>query len=133
MSEPIEWIYQAGTGCAYCKDGLCQRMNQLMENGHSQRSAARVMEDECEGKWKAGVIRVIFDRAMATNVAKTKKPKSEPTRKEEAEETENQCTEAYQFETIAISQLRRIRKDDPDRVGALTRVKVWIEHQLQKG
>jgi hypothetical protein len=64
---------------------------------------------------------------------KMKPQPDQQTRKEETEETENQCTEAYQFETIAISQLRRIRKDDPDRVGALTRVKVWIEHQLQKG
>lgn len=31
-----------GTGCAYCKDGLCQRMNQLMEEGYSQRKAAEI-------------------------------------------------------------------------------------------
>jgi hypothetical protein len=57
----------------------------------------------------------------------------QPARKEDLEKTQNQCTEAYQFETIAISQLRRIRKDDPDRVGALIRVKKWIESQLSKG
>jgi len=56
MPEPIEWQFQAGTSCAYCKDGLCQRMNQLMEEGHSQRAASRIMEDECGGKWKAKTI-----------------------------------------------------------------------------
>ncbi|MFO7817080.1 MAG: hypothetical protein R6V39_05305 [Desulfovibrionales bacterium] len=68
MSEPIEWIYQAGTGCAYCKDGLCQRMNQLMEEGYSQRQAAKVMEEEAAGKWKADTIKRMFQRFMGTFV-----------------------------------------------------------------
>lgn len=60
MTEPIQWIYQAGTGCAYCKDGLCQRMNQLMEEGKSIRQAARIMAEECEAKWSAENIRGLF-------------------------------------------------------------------------
>jgi hypothetical protein len=78
MSEPIEWIYQAGTGCAYCKDGLCQRMNQLMENGHSQRSAARAMEDECEGKWTAQTIENNFRNWTAPNLVQNPKPQPTP-------------------------------------------------------
>ena len=65
MPEPIEWQFQAGTSCAYCKDGLCQRMNQLMEEGYSQRKASKVMEDESEGNWKAEQIRQIFNYWMS--------------------------------------------------------------------
>ena len=38
MSEPIQWVYVAGKECAYCKDGLCERINQLIEelNQHPQ-------------------------------------------------------------------------------------------------
>ena len=60
MEEPIQWIYQAGTGCSYCKDGLCERMNQLMEGGHSIRQASRVMSKECEDRYKSGTIRKLF-------------------------------------------------------------------------
>jgi len=67
MTEPVEWIYQAGTGCAYCKDGLCQRMNQLMEDGYSQRSAAKIMEGEAEGRWTAETIRWFFKKEVGGN------------------------------------------------------------------
>ena len=63
-------------------------MNQLMEEGHSQRKAAQIMEEEAEGKWKAGTIRQMFDRWMATNVATSKKPKT----KKEASECEQTHT-----------------------------------------
>lgn len=51
MSEAEQWIYKAGNDCAYCKDGLCARMNQLMEEGKSIRAASRIMEKECKGRW----------------------------------------------------------------------------------
>lgn len=76
MAEPIEWQFQVGTSCAYCKDGLCQRMNQLMEDGHSQREASRIMEDEAEGKWKANTIRIFFKREMGTIVPTPQKNKN---------------------------------------------------------
>lgn len=34
------------------------------------------------------------------------------------------------FANMAIEQLRRIKKDDPDRVAALIRVKEWIDKNL---
>lgn len=36
-------------------------------------------------------------------------------------------SDAQSFATIAISQLDRIRPDDPERANALTRVALWIE------
>jgi hypothetical protein len=41
------------------------------------------------------------------------------------------ATEAMQFAVIAISQLSRIRQDDPKRGDALNRVSSWIEEQLK--
>jgi hypothetical protein len=38
---------------------------------------------------------------------------------------------AHQFATIAISQLTRIREEDPQRVSALTEVMDYINQQLQ--
>lgn len=38
---------------------------------------------------------------------------------------------AMDFVAIAISQLKRIEKNDPMRVQALNRVKTWVEEQLQ--
>ena len=73
MAEPIEWQFQAGTSCAYCKDGLCQRMNQLMEEGHSQRAASMIMEEESGGKWNAETIKRLFQRFMGTIVPTPKK------------------------------------------------------------
>jgi hypothetical protein len=43
-----------------------------------------------------------------------------------------QATEAMQFAVIAISQLTRVRADDPGREEALNRVKNWIDKKLQE-
>jgi hypothetical protein len=45
---------------------------------------------------------------------------------------QEQPTEAWQFATIAISQLERIRKDDPRGNEALNTVKDWIENKLRE-
>lgn len=42
------------------------------------------------------------------------------------------CTEALQFSTIAISQLSRIRANDPKRIEAFNEVKEYIEKELKK-
>jgi hypothetical protein len=43
-----------------------------------------------------------------------------------------QATEAMQFAVIAISQLERVRANDPRREEALNRVKNWIDKKLQE-
>ena len=60
MAEPIKWIYQAGTGCKYCKEGLCGRMNELMEQGYGINAASKIMEKECESEWKWKTIGNLF-------------------------------------------------------------------------
>jgi len=40
-------------------------------------------------------------------------------------------TESEQFVMIAISQLGRIRKEDPEAITALLRVKEWIEQRIK--
>lgn len=42
------------------------------------------------------------------------------------EPAQSQTSSAMQFAVMAISQLERIQKDDPQRVGALLRVQDWI-------
>lgn len=42
----------------------------------------------------------------------------------------NRHSDAMYFATIAISQLRRIMADDPDRVEALQKVKDWITENM---
>jgi hypothetical protein len=62
----------------------------------------------------------MFKRFMGANAPTPKKPK-------EVEQKEDEITEAMQFAVVAISQLERIRDDDPKRQQALNRVVAWIE------
>jgi len=55
-----QWTYKVGSHCTYCKSGLPARVNELMEEGHSTRAASRIMEEECQGQWKATTIRNLF-------------------------------------------------------------------------
>ncbi len=45
--------------------------------------------------------------------------------------TGSDTTDAHYFKTLAISQLERIREDDPQRDAALRGVVTWIEKQLK--
>jgi len=55
-----------------------------------------------------------------------------PKQKEVMPEYVDNSTEAMQFATIAISQLSRIRKEDPKKIEALNRVISWINNKLQE-
>jgi hypothetical protein len=48
-------------------NGLCARMNQLMEEGYSMRAASRIMEQECNGKYSAATILKMFYYWTAEN------------------------------------------------------------------
>ena len=118
MSEPISWVFQAGESCAYCKEGLCQRMNQLMEDGYSQRKASKVMEAESEGQWSAEQIRRIFKYWMSgTNCPTPKKPK---------EVKEPVLEFAMLYAKMAVAQLESICNGHPDREEAFDYVLKWI-------
>ena len=129
MSEPIEWVYQAGTGCAYCKDGLCQRMNQLMEEGYSQRKAAVIMAEESGGKWTERNIREMFRLLMAKDLATPAKPKRKPAPGAEldgGEEKEQVLEFAMIYAKMAVAQLESICSGHPDREEAFDYVINWI-------
>lgn len=76
----------------------------------------------------------VYSKAREIQKARTQKPtkpKEEPSRDytetEKKEDKKNGYpSEAMQFALMAISQLERIRMDDPDRVAALDRVERWI-------
>jgi len=57
----------------------------------------------------------------------------QPKKEDRRDLVKNPYSNAMQFSTIAISQLTRIRKDDPQRVAALLEVKEYIDNQLQQG
>jgi hypothetical protein len=110
---------ETGAGTATVTRHLADRINEDAAPGD------RVSEQQLRGRVQRS------DGTICTERANNPQPQHDPPVRKEQKEEQQQCTEAYQFETIAISQLRRIRKDDPDRVGALVRVKKWIENQLQ--
>lgn len=45
-------------------------------------------------------------------------------------ETQCKTSWAMDFAAVAISQLKRIEKNDPMRIEALNRVKVWVQKEL---
>ena len=55
--EAVKWFFEES--CTLCNTGLINRMDQLMEKGHPQREAAKIMaeESEPEGVWSAAAIR----------------------------------------------------------------------------
>jgi len=55
-----------------------------------------------------------------------RKPKDVMEKKDPVEATGSEVTDAMQFSFIAISQLKRIRSDDPKRGEAFDRVALWI-------
>ena len=129
MSEPINWVFQAGESCAYCKEGLCQRMNQLMEDGYSQRKASVVMSEESGGKWTPEVVRLIFNRAMVSNDTTPKNPKAkkaEPKGGEEGDAGEARVEFAMRYAKMAVAQLESICNGHPDREDAFNYVIEWI-------
>lgn len=76
---------------------------------------------------------VTVDKVLR-QIRKNSEPKKKEVKKlseEEIHRPRQECTEAMQFAVMAISQLERIREDDPQRVAALTRVKNFINKSLQ--
>ena len=126
MSEPISWVFQAGESCAYCKEGLCQRMNQLMEDGYSQRKAAVIMEEESGGKWTANNIRQMFKNLMGKTLPTPKKPKVKEAEPKGGEEEEPRTEFAMIHARMAVARLRHIDNGHPDRDEAFQFVLDWI-------
>ena len=86
--------------------------------------------------WQKAVETAPEGKVTAAHVARVVKGMTEPEEIKGGDDRRNKaptcntCTEAMQFAVIAISQLERIRNDDPDRVAALNRVKNWINNKL---
>lgn len=59
-----------------------------------------------------------------------RKPNAETTQKGDKEEKEKPSFWAMSYADMAISQLKRIRNDDPKREEALRRVKDWVEKNI---
>jgi len=65
----IEWVYKCGSEWKYCKDGLCERYNQLKEIHKNPAIEMSKEWLEITGKeWKAKQITTTFIRLLRTNV-----------------------------------------------------------------
>ena len=100
------------------------------------RPLARLESSQQREAWQKAVETAPEGKVTAAHVARVVKGMTEPEEIKGCDDRRNKaptcntCTEAMQFAVIAISQLERIRNDDPDRVAALNRVKNWINNKL---
>ena len=98
-----------------------------VEEGRMAVSSAAVLASEPEEVQKE-------ESAKATRVYQgLKKKEPNPTVNCRKDPVYSPFTNAMQFSTLAISQLSRIRPEDPQRVAALLEVKEYIDNQLTKG
>lgn len=98
------------SGDAYTPEVVVRKIDALVDKRKvSIREAAAIVADEY-GKKTDAVRRTYAREKERTNYEST-------------------ATQAWQFAEIAISQLGRIRKDDPGRPGAFKKVKDWIDAQ----
>ncbi len=99
------------------------------------RPLARLEPEKQREVWQKAVETAPEGKVTADHVYKIAKQETQEAEKEvvtsQVKITQT-ATEAMQLIEIAISQLERIRKDDPKRVEALNRVKTWINDQLKE-
>ena len=139
-------LYEKVRGIAtfetYCKtrwDFSRQRAYQLIESVEVKdnlstpvditefqiRPLARLEPEQQREAWQQAVDTAPDGKVTAAHVRKVvneMKQKEDGTKETQQQE----ATEARQFVTMAISQLERIRKDDPCREKELTRIFNWI-------
>jgi CHASE3 domain sensor protein len=105
------------------------------ETERQTRPLARLEPDKQREVWQKAVETAPEGKVTADHVYKIAKQETQEAEKEvvtSQARVAQTATEAMQFVVIAISQLGRIRKDDPKRVEALNRVKTWINDQLKE-
>jgi len=111
--NPATMPVQGGcTGCKLDPVRVVSRIDKMVEQGKSIREASEVIAKETGRRPSA--IRSAYVRERDKLA-----PEDEP-------------SEAWQFVEIAISQLSRIRKDDPGRKEAFQKLKNWIAVQEGK-
>ena len=116
-----------------------KNLSTMVDKPATERQARPLSKLEPEQQrqaWQKAVETAPEGKVTAAHVARVVKGMTEPEEIKGGDDRRNKaptcntCTEAMQFAVIAISQLERIRNDDPDRVAALNRVKNWINNKL---
>jgi hypothetical protein len=137
-----EWL----KGCEVCNAGLCARFDELIGQGMSQRQAAKELEKDQEEELGEVVYsaQALRRRLQHNRVAQNGPPQeSGRNSSSEAMGGTNRATpkpppeypdymEAVDLATIAISQLSRIRDNDPYREKGFQMVLDWLTEK-QKG
>lgn len=116
-----------------------KNLSTMVDKPATERQARPLSKLEPEQQrqaWQKAVETAPEGKVTAAHVARVVKGMTEPEEIKGGDDRRNKaptcntCTEAMQFAVIAISQLERIRNDDPDRMAALNRVKNWINNKL---
>ena len=127
---------EARSKCALCNETLTHIVKRAeVETGAGTATVARVIADKLNED--AAPQDRVSDQALKQKVMRhegvigTKRTNNpEPKggeEKKKAEWEECKATEAIEFAIMAISQLERIRDDDPQRLAAFERVTAWIQ------
>ena len=140
-----------------CKIQVCKFMERLVDNGMSLRNASLATQKESDGipaktiqRWWADIKKeteaeCLKNETPTTTTGNNEEKQEKPSRdeggrfqegappgpgrkpKNQATPSYQEVTEALDFAIIAISQLERIRADDPKRFEAFDKVISWIE------
>lgn len=121
-----EWL----KGCEICDAGLCARVDELKDQGMSERQASKVLEDDQKDQlgevvypWTALRVRYIRIKGGTIRTTPQKTPKTEP--------KPQTFTNAIHIAIFVISHLERIMADDPQRGAALKKVKQWVDQNIK--
>jgi hypothetical protein len=127
--------------CALCNETLTHLVKLAeVETGAGTATVTRVLaekinEDAAPGDRVSGDKlrdRVRIQSGEKLSGIKSQITESATTYNQEEQDAiaDGEFFDGQRFATMAIEQLRRIKKDDPDRVAALNRVKEWIDKNL---
>jgi len=112
---------EARNKCALCNETLVHLVKTAeVETGAGTATVTRALADKINEDAAPG------DRVSSGALRQRVLNKEGAICRNPTNKTEVVCTEAFQFATIAISQLERIRHDDPQRLTALKTVEAWI-------
>jgi hypothetical protein len=125
-----------------CKIQATQFVKKLVNNGLSVSDACKETERESDGipaetirRWWKEIELRMSDELVKNDQPdndyavepKPPKKKRKPSEKQECETPDTGCyAESIYFAKLAISQLERIREDDPDRQAGYDLVENWI-------
>lgn len=129
---------EARSKCALCNETLTHIVKQAeAQTGAGTATVTKALSDKLNdgaapGDRVSG--EALQDRVRTAEQGRrpSKKEKMALCQNNQTKPPETQCKTSWamDFAAVAISQLKRIEKNDPMRIEALNRVKVWVQKEL---